>query len=143
MSPAGSGSAVESPRVLVVDDEQFLRKLYRRTLEAEGWLTLEAPDGESAWATLQSRPNIAVVVTDILMPGLTGAELAERIHARGATPLVLLVSAYTPDELAHQGIRVPESPLLLKPFNPGQLVQAVRTLLERVQGHAGRPSPSE
>jgi CheY-like chemotaxis protein len=131
MSSADSGSAVESPRVLVVDDEQFLRKLYRRTLEAEGWLTLEAPDGEAAWATLQSRPNIVVVVTDILMPGLSGAQLAERIRARGPMPLVLLVSAYTPDELVRQGIRVPETPLLLKPFDPGQLVRAVRTLLER------------
>ncbi len=134
---------MESPRVLVVDDEQFLRKLYRRTLEAEGWLTLEAPDGETAWATLQSRPNVVVVVTDILMPGLTGAQLAERIHARGPMPLVLLVSAYTPDELARQGIRVPATPLLLKPFNPGQLVHAVRALLERVNAPPHETGPSE
>lgn len=120
----------ESPRVLVVDDEQFLRKLYRRTLEAEGWLTLEAADGESAWAAVQGNPNIVLVVSDVLMPGITGTELAQRIRARAAHPRVLLISAYTPDELLQQGIAVPEIPLLLKPFDPGQLVKAVRGLIE-------------
>lgn len=120
---------MDSPRILVVDDEPFLRKLYCRTLEAEGWPLLEASDGASAWALLQGGSNIGLVVTDVLMPGITGADLAARILSLPHGPPVLLVSAYTADELVRYDIRVPITPLLLKPFRPAELIKAVRALL--------------
>jgi PAS domain S-box-containing protein len=115
--------------VLLVEDEESVRRLGRRALEAAGFRVHEADGGEEALRLVRREP-IDLVISDIVMPGMSGLELAEHIaRLRPGVP-VLFVSGYAEEH--------PESPrapagvreLLGKPFRPQQLVERVRQLLD-------------
>lgn len=82
--------------ILVVDDEDAITYVFRRYFEHFGFRVSTAGDGSSAWESFQRDPA-DVVLTDQTMPGLTGAELTEHIHAKDATIPVILFSAYVRD----------------------------------------------
>jgi CheY-like chemotaxis protein len=122
----------EAPTILLVEDEDSVRRLMHRYLEEEGYALLEAANGKAAQEIADSyqRP-IHVLVTDVVMPGVTGPELAQKLAPRRPDMKVLFVSGYRHDTLEHQGLLRHEVNLLAKPFPGPELVRRVRVLLGR------------
>jgi CheY-like chemotaxis protein len=118
-------------RVLVVDDEPAVRRLLARILRTRGYDVFETEDAHSALAFMGSatRP-MDLVVTDIVMPVMSGVRFAEQIRSQWPAVKVLFVSGFpTPD-----AVPTPEMssiPLLAKPFTPDQIEAKVRELLDR------------
>ena len=111
--------------VLVVEDEHSVRALTVDVLRKAGYTVLEARDGTAALSLAARYPDaIHLLVCDLVMPGLMGPELAERLTAaRPGTP-TLFVTGYAPDERQELG------PLLYKPFTPAALTRRVREALD-------------
>jgi CheY-like chemotaxis protein len=116
--------------VLLVEDEPMLRRVVALTLRADGFRVLEAGDGSEALATLQSEPDIDILLTDVRMPGMSGYELAgAALSARPGMP-VMLMTGYSDEEMP-PAIREAMIPLLRKPFNFATLAESVRTAMKR------------
>jgi two-component system cell cycle sensor histidine kinase/response regulator CckA len=121
-----------SETVLVVEDEEPLRRLTRRILESRGYTVFDAADGEEAIRTLASASSrVDLVLTDVVMPGMSGRELVERLLPVYPWLRVLFMSGYTEDmmlqhRIAELGIAVVE-----KPFTRDDLERAVRNTLDR------------
>ena len=123
--PSG-GERTSSQRILVVDDEPYLRNIATRILLEEGYLVHEAADGLEALEFIQrAEISLDAVVSDIVMPRLDGVELLRRLALIEPSLPVLLMSAYGIDELAERGIAAPCA-VLSKPFTPERLVAEVR-----------------
>jgi signal transduction histidine kinase/CheY-like chemotaxis protein len=116
--------------VLVVDDEATLRSVMRRCLVREGFEVLVAPDGERAIALAKSHgAGIDVLLTDVMMPGLSGVELARRLMAERPELVVLFVSGYTFDEAMPIIDASRGTAYLPKPFDTKVLIDKVQELL--------------
>jgi CheY-like chemotaxis protein len=128
-APEQSGS-LERALVLVVEDEPEVRNLVRRSLESAGLTVLEAENGREALEVIAARGEAPrLVVTDVIMPGLTGRELSEALAtARPGLP-VLFMSGYTGDDVLARSLLPETAPFIQKPFAPEELVARVRTLL--------------
>lgn len=134
VSPA---SPVQGATVLVVEDEQLVRDLVRRTLRRAGYTVLVAENGEEALAV--SRANLGpidLVVTDVVMPRMNGSELASRLQLERPGMRVLFVSGYANDVLDVRGGLVPGTEYLQKPFTPSVLLDRVRELLTPARARA-------
>jgi DNA-binding NtrC family response regulator len=108
--------------VLVVDDEEAVRWVARRVLEADGWEVVEAVDGQAALQVIAEREGrLALVVTDLNMPRVSGRELAEVVSVFHPGLPVLGITGFL--SAVNHDRRLP---ILPKPFTPGSLVQAVR-----------------
>ncbi len=118
------------PLVLVVEDEPEVRKLVRRSLESAGLTVMEAENGREALEAITGRGEAPrLVVTDVIMPGLTGRELSEALAtARPGLP-VLFMSGYTGEDVLARSLLPDAAPFIQKPFAPEELVARVRTLL--------------
>jgi two-component system, cell cycle sensor histidine kinase and response regulator CckA len=117
-----------SQNILVVDDEAVARKFMERALSHEGYRVMLANDGEQALELLRmTRRRIALVVTDLVMPGMGGHAFALEVAKLPSPPAVLYISAYErPDgEMAKR--------FLQKPFSATDLVTAVRGLISPPQ----------
>ena len=117
-----------APRILIADDEQHIVQVLSLTLGRAGYDIDTATDGDTAWTSIQrSRPDL--LITDQLMPGLTGRELAKRIHdLPGHTPIpVLMVSGRESVTNTQTGGAV--SAILPKPFSPRQVLAHVQELV--------------
>ena len=121
--------------VLLVEDDPPVRRLARRALEGAGYRVLEAADGDSALRLAQSA-LLDLVVTDVVMPGMSGVELADRIAATHSGVPVLFVSGYADDAAEAHRLRGEGRELLGKPFRPQQLVDSARRMLAASRGHA-------
>jgi DNA-binding NtrC family response regulator len=122
--------------VLVVDDDPGVRRLMARLLRTRGYTVSDKEDAESAMAFLESTdPPVDLVVTDVVMPGMSGLRLAEEIERRWPGVKVLLVTGYAEGD-ALGASRTVRRPLLPKPFTPAALAATVRDVLE------GRLPPS-
>jgi two-component system cell cycle sensor histidine kinase/response regulator CckA len=120
------------PTVLVVDDEPPVLRLLRRQLEALGWTVLEARNGPEALRLLQGRRGaVDLVLSDIVMPGMNGTELADRILADRPEQCVVLMSGQAPGGLARVGRRDKIVPVLRKPFTPEQLFELITFILQQ------------
>jgi PAS domain S-box-containing protein len=123
--------------VLIVEDDDALRIVARRALEQCGYTVLEAPDGRAAMRMCaQHEGTLNLVVTDMVMPLMSGAELAERIAMSFPDVKVLLMSGYTRDEAARRGIASERYSFLEKPFTPTKLASRVRELLDAPRNRA-------
>jgi DNA-binding response OmpR family regulator len=149
-----AGTVVHGPiwrgaTVLVVDNESMMRSVVRRTLEAEAFQVEEATDGRSALALIQGRKEpFHLVLTDLSMPDIDGRQLSETL-ARYRPNVAVLCMSGNPDAVPH--IAPTEVPVrvMLKPFSPDDLYNAVRDAITRsadlmllaeheiVQAHAG------
>jgi two-component system, OmpR family, alkaline phosphatase synthesis response regulator PhoP len=121
-------------KVLVVDDEPPIRLLCRVNLEAEGMEVLEAADGEEGLATAR-REKPDVVLLDVMMPGMDGWQVAERLfesEETNAIPLVFLTARAELRDRA-RGLELGGVDYITKPFNPVDLASVVENLLERVR----------
>ncbi len=127
--PAGARRSV-----LLVEDEERLRKFARYTLESQGYVVTDAGGGEAALAALKPERAFDLLVTDLVMPGIDGRELATRVRAVRPEIAVVFISGYVPDHRRVEGL--PGAVFLPKPFTPLDLVRAV----ERA-GRPARPVP--
>lgn len=126
-------------RVLLVDDEEGIRRVVARTLRKAGYEVHAASDGQGALALYERfRDGIDVVVTDVVMPGVGGPELVARLRAtRPALPVVFM-SGHTFDTLDEQALSPRLDRFLAKPFAPDQLTDCVEQLLDEELGRATR-----
>ena len=115
--------------ILVVEDEDAVRALARKTLEARGYRVLEAADGAEAMK-VASQESIALLVTDMVLPGMGGREIAERILEMHPEARVVYTSGYTDDVIVRQGLMDHGSTFLEKPFTPNVLARKVREVLD-------------
>jgi CheY-like chemotaxis protein len=118
----------------VIDDDPHVRGVIVGALEENGYAVCEASDGREGLKLLQQdRPDL--VILDFIMPGMSGAEVANRIFADDPEQLILFVSGYSETEAVKRV--APNAPLLPKPFRADALEQAVRGVLTA----AARASP--
>jgi CheY-like chemotaxis protein len=129
----GCGRAARDivPTLLLVEDEDSVRRLVRGYLEGAGYQLLEARNAEDAELIAKVyREPIHLLVTDVVMPGMTGSELAERLAPLRPLMKVLLISGYRHDTLERHGLDRDET-VLAKPFPAPELLRRVRALLGR------------
>jgi CheY-like chemotaxis protein len=127
--------------VLIVDDEAPVRQFITRILRHSGYETLEAVDGRDAWTQLQrGAVRIDAVLTDVVMPIMTGTELLALVLANRPELPIALMSGYSVDALQSWGLEDPPVPLLTKPFTPEQLVALMTRLLPRGFRSAAPPA---
>ena len=115
--------------ILVVEDEAAIRKMMMETLVEHGYVVHDVPDAQQALARLSGDNCIDLLVTDVVMPGMDGAELARRVRAVNPRGKVLYMSGYTGRALIRHGIDGDDIPLLVKPFGSQALLEAVRNAI--------------
>jgi two-component system, cell cycle sensor histidine kinase and response regulator CckA len=116
--------------ILLVEDESSLRNLSRQFLESQGYTVLEAAEGAAAIQICDSHPGpIHLLLTDLIMPGINGRELARRVGAMRPETKVLYMSGYTENVIAHDAILEEGIALLQKPFSLSTLKTKVREKL--------------
>jgi|SRR5579883_360891 len=117
--------------ILLTEDEPALRALGRHVLEGHGYTVLEAGHGEKALRVADEyQGTIHLLVTDVVMPGMSGRQLAERLTGLLPGIKVLYLSGYTDDAVVRHGVLQAETAFLQKPFTPSALAQKVRDVLD-------------
>ncbi len=120
----------ETRTILVVEDEDAVRAVVCRTLAREGYSILDAPNAEDALEKAAAFDGeIDLLVTDVVMPGMTGSELSQVLEARRPGLRVLYMSGHTEDEIVRRGIDRENVEFLQKPFSPRDLAAHVARLL--------------
>ena len=123
-APLGKGT------ILLVEDETEVRRLARQVMETAGYTVLEAHEGNEALALCQrNETSIDLLLTDVIMPGMSGRELADRLTTMRPTMKVLFVSGYTDDRLGRHGVLEPGVEFLAKPFSPAELLERIHEAL--------------
>jgi CheY-like chemotaxis protein len=123
--------AAGSETILLVEDEEVLRKLAGEVLRSSGYRVLEAASGEDAMAVYGGFTGpVPLLVTDMIMPGMNGRVLAERLRHSRPEMKVLYISGYTENLLDLHGPLGPATAFLQKPFAPAVLTRKVRELLD-------------
>lgn len=116
--------------VLVTEDDAGVRLLVRRTLEVHGFRVFEASSGEEALEILGSRGDeIDLLLSDLIMPGISGSELADRLAVSRPQIRVLLMTGHSRESVVRLGGLARSADPLLKPFTPNELIQRVRDAL--------------
>jgi signal transduction histidine kinase/ActR/RegA family two-component response regulator len=116
--------------ILLVEDEATVRRLAARILRDRGYTVVEAVDAEEALAVSDGHTGVIdLLLTDVVMPGLSGRELAERITKRRLFTTVVFMTGYTEDAIVHRGLYA-ASTVVAKPFTPDGLARAVREALD-------------
>ena len=134
-TPAARPSSSGTETILLVEDEPAVRSFARRTLEEQGYIVLEAASGAGALSIVASHAGpIALLVTDVVMPGLQGYQLAEQLAAGRPELRVLYLSGFTENSMIHHGVPDNGVAFLAKPFSTDALGEAVRRVLD---GQAG------
>ena len=118
--------------ILVVEDDPMVRDVTVRALRHEGYRVLVASSGGEALALRdEALSGAQLLVTDMVMPGISGRQVAEELCRRHPGLRVLFVSGYSPDVVAERGLLAPGCELLEKPFSPDVLAARVRAILDR------------
>ena len=138
-APAGTQSAAAAPEavangtetILLAEDEPSVRQLAAKILRQRGYRVIEAPDGRSALTAAATHTGtLHLLLTDVVMPDLSGPEVARRLLERRPDVRVLYMSGYTDDAVLQHGVMTKEKPFLQKPFTPAALAAKVREVLE-------------
>lgn len=133
MGVASEGHGSET--ILLVEDEEPLRKLAKRVLERYGYRVLTALNGQDAKRIVSGYEGaIDLLLTDVVMPGTGGRELADWFQHERPDTRLLYMSGYTDDEIIRRGLNDPSLALLEKPFSPADLVRTVRQVLDVPSG---------
>jgi PAS domain S-box-containing protein len=142
-----SHQSVARPRrgtetVLLVEDDDAVRALTRIILEKNGYRVMEARNGGEALLLCERHKDpIHLLVSDVVMPQMSGGQLAERLASLQPAMKVLLMSGYTDEAILRHGSLETDMPFLHKPFSPDALTQKVREVLdEPANSGAGRPT---
>ncbi len=130
-------SARGSETLLLAEDVEGLRLLAIRILEGAGYKVLTAANGEEALAVLERHTEpVHLLITDVVMPGMSGRMLAERFEITHPGIKVLYMSGYTDDVIVRHGLVDNGSAFLAKPFSAAQLTRKVREVLDSTRGPA-------
>ena len=130
-APPKSGPGRGTETILVVEDEPAVLALSRRALEAQGYVVLAASDPSAAMRLFELHGGtIHLLLTDVVMPGLSGRDLADRLTARRPGMRVLYMSGYPGDAVVQHGELPSGSAFLQKPFSPDALARKVRDVLD-------------
>jgi CheY-like chemotaxis protein len=152
-SPSAGADAPPGPAVrgtetvLVVDDQAEIRQLIRKVLEREGYLVLEAATGAEAIRVAERwEAAIELLLTDVMMPGMRGPEVASAVSALHPSIEVLFMSGYTDGTSLPAEVATGPVAFLAKPFKPSELSDRVRGILDRrhprVRSGSPPPGPS-
>jgi two-component system, cell cycle sensor histidine kinase and response regulator CckA len=130
VGPAAKPAQKRKAVVLLVEDESSLRKLTRNVLQGEGYTVLEAGDGFQALEIAKRSENVIdLLLTDVIMPGMSGRALADILRDLRPQMKVLYMSGYTHGEIAKQGVLNPGTAILHKPFTQEELLRRVEEAL--------------
>ncbi len=138
--PPTARPPLEAETILVVEDEEIVRELVCTVLAEQGYRVLHAPDGRAALALATgegngtaappSAPRFDLLITDVVMPGMSGPDLVARLTGGRPGLRVLFVSGYSENDISDQGIIHAGIHFLEKPFTPDALVRKVRGILD-------------
>ena len=133
VSPDSYSAAPAEARILLVEDNENVRGVARKILEREEHAVIEAGSGEEALRILAEDTEFDLVISDLIMPGMRGQELADRI--RGVCPGVpiLFISGYSGDEYLDSVASAAGASFLEKPFTPNELARKVRAVLTQLR----------
>lgn len=119
----------ENKCILVVDDEERIRRLLRMYLEKEGYTIEEAEDGESA-LHLALEKDYDLILLDLMLPGIDGIEVCERLRHQKSTPIIMLTAKGEEINRVH-GFEVGTDDYVVKPFSPREVIYRVKAVLRR------------
>jgi CheY-like chemotaxis protein len=130
--PPDASAVAGSPTIVLVEDDALVRELISRLLTLDGYTVVVAPDAVEAEALVERRGlQIDLLVTDVVMPSMSGPELAERLRERQPELQVLFISGYNETAVAGYGALAEDVDLLRKPFPPNELSARVHAALAR------------
>jgi PAS domain S-box-containing protein len=139
---AGAPSPGGTETILLVEDEAGVRSLARTALQAYGYTVLEASNGSEALQICERHEGpIHLLVTDVVMPGMSGKELADRLASGRPEIKALYVSGYTDGSIIHHGMLDPSVAFLQKPFSPDALARKAREVLDEKREGNSEGSP--
>jgi PAS domain S-box-containing protein len=131
-SPGQRGTSVGNETILLVEDEEAIRRVAQIVLQQRGYTVLLASDGLEALRVAESHPGtIHLLITDLMMPRLSGRMLAERLAPARPSMRVLFMSGYSEDMTLDQGEALAAAEFLRKPFTLAALTSTVREVLDR------------
>jgi DNA-binding NtrC family response regulator len=116
--------------VLLVEDSEGLRELAQRLLARQGYTVIVAANAEEALRLFDENVSIDLVLTDVVMPGASGATLAKQLMERRPAVKVIYMSGYTEDVITQHGVLQPGIAFLHKPFTSDTLGQKIRDVLD-------------
>jgi two-component system, OmpR family, response regulator ResD len=123
---------MQPKKILIVDDEDLIRKLVRDYFKKEGYTILEACDGFSALDILAKVQDISLVLLDVMLPGYDGFTICREIRKTSKVPIIMLTArSHESDQLL--GFEIGADEYVPKPFNPNLLVARVNALLRRTE----------
>ena len=129
--PVTTAPPTGTETVLLVEDADGLRELTKRLLERLGYTVVAAASTQDALRQFEEHPSIDLLLTDVVMPGGGGADLAQQLSARSHALKVLYMSGYTDDAIVQHGVLKPGIAFLQKPFTADALGRKVRDVLDR------------
>ncbi|MGQ4678177.1 response regulator transcription factor [Paenibacillus polymyxa] len=119
----------QSNRILIVDDEERIRRLLRMYLEKEGYEIEEAEDGEIALQKATAS-DYSIILLDVMLPGMDGIEVCTRLRQTKSTPVIML-TAKGEEVNRVQGFEVGSDDYVVKPFSPREVIYRVKAILRR------------
>jgi two-component system cell cycle sensor histidine kinase/response regulator CckA len=133
LAPVAARGGAET--ILVVEDQEPVRRLTCKILETQGYAVLVAADGPEALQMAERHQGVIdILVTDVVMPGMSGREVGRRLAAVRPGMRVLYLSGYADDSIVSHGVLAPGLAFLQKPFTPETLARRVRELLDAPPG---------
>ena len=128
----GESQNDRSETVLVVEDEDIVRRVTTRILTSQGYKIIEASSGEQALdISSRLKQKVDLLLTDVIMPGISGKSLADTLKKQTPSIRILYMSGYSGNVIAHHGVLSPEIELIEKPFTAETLLAKVREVLDR------------